>query len=187
MTNKIRTFICFELPGTVHNQIQSIQEQLKPKHDGVRWVNPENIHLTLAFLGHIEPGQVDHVLTAVQTACEPINPFTVTLQGTGAFPDFKRPRVFWMGIHDPDGKLLRCHDHIVHELERAGFPGEKRSYSPHLTLGRVKNSRGISAVSAELESMHPEPLSVDAREVVVMQSKMHPSGAVYTPLHKITL
>lgn len=187
MQNKIRTFICFELSNNIRDQLQTIQNQLKPKHNGVKWVKPESIHLTLLFLGDIEQEQVDRVIRAVQTACESIRPFTLTLKDTGAFPDFKRPRVFWVGVSDKDQQLIRCYEKIESELEHSGFPKEKRSFSPHLTIGRVKNSQGISRISTELEAMKPDPISFPAREVVVMQSKLMPSGAVYTPLKKIEL
>ncbi|MDZ7724747.1 MAG: RNA 2',3'-cyclic phosphodiesterase [candidate division KSB1 bacterium] len=187
MQNKIRTFVCFELPPTVLELLRSIQGRLKPLHDGTRWVNPERIHLTLRFLGDVERERLDAVMEAVQNACKAFEPFTLTVSKTGAFPNFKRPRVFWVGVSDPDQKLQQCQAAIEGELEDIGFPGEKRAFSPHLTLGRVNNSRGVANVSKELERLHPEPVSFPAREVVVMQSKLTPSGAVYTPLRKIGL
>ena len=187
MQNKIRTFVCFELPAEVLKQLRSIQERLKALHDGTRWVNPERIHLTLRFLGDVERERMDAVIQAVQNGCGAFEPFTLTVAEPGAFPDFKRPRVFWIGVSDPDQNLQQCQKSIERELERIGFPGEKRAFSPHLTLGRVKNSRGVAKVSQELEHMHPAPVSFSAREVVVMQSKLTPSGAVYTPLRKIGL
>ncbi|MBN1466563.1 RNA 2',3'-cyclic phosphodiesterase [candidate division KSB1 bacterium] len=177
---KIRTFICIALPDAVTDYLAALQDKLK-RFGGVRWVAPENIHLTLKFLGDVAPDKIDAITSSLRTACADIVPFTLSLTGTGAFPNFHRPRVFWVGVEEEGGMLLRLYHRVEEELGRQ-FAEQERPFSPHLTLGRSKFDHGLQEVSAALQQEKCPPLNFVARELIAMQSELLPQGALYTPL-----
>lgn len=178
---EIRTFICFELPETVQQKLAQLQGKLQKLGKGVRWVRPSGIHLTLKFLGDVDEIKMPDIVQAVQKAAEAYAPIKIQLHGTGAFPNLRQPRVYWIGVEAADDLLKIQHD-LENELAAVGFPKEEKKFSPHLTLGRVKSSDGLKAVSAALESEVVPPLYFTANEMVVMQSQLTPAGAVYTRL-----
>ena len=135
-----RTFICLDLPETIRVQAEALQRRLAGLGDKIRWVNPRNLHLTLRFLGEISRSQVETVCLAVRCAAARVDVFPIHLSGTGCFPSPRRPRVFWIGVADAS-PLVRLFETIEEELVSAGFPREARPFSPHLTLGRVRNDR----------------------------------------------
>ncbi len=183
----IRTFICFEIPSGIRNEIRELQAQLKPLGRGVRWVNPDGIHLTLKFLGKVQENNLDDIASAVQQAVTSCRPAEVTVKGAGAFPNFRNPRVYWVGVNEPAGEMVRCQQAIETELEKLGYDKENRRFSPHLTIGRIKDSDGIDSVSNELQTIVKEFGAFTADKVIVMKSELKPSGAVYTPLYHINI
>jgi len=183
----IRTFICIELPFEVKQSLEELQDTLRSLSRGVRWVRVEGIHLTLKFLGDVEKEGISAIAAQIQTACVGTAPFVLKVQGVGAFPDFKRPRVYWAGVDDSSGALLSLQKSIEEGLENLGFAREQRRFSPHLTLGRVRSSEGLNAVRQALENTALPPVQFTVNQVVVMQSQLRPSGAVYSPLQVIKL
>ena len=183
----IRTFIAIELSTDVLRQVGSLQERIKADMPPglVRWVRPEGIHLTLKFLGDVQADRLETIAGALQAACAPHAPFTLTVGGMGVFPNSRRPRVVWVGVDEPTGTLSRLQRDVEQVIAPLGFPAERRPFSPHLTLGRVK--RGRSA--AELEALgqyttrarvRVAKMAVDV--VYLMRSELSPAGARYTEL-----
>ncbi len=183
----IRTFICFELPEHVKNTLDELQSELKRYGRGVRWVRPQGIHLTLKFLGDVEANLIDRIGDGVKRASNGMSPIDIRLQQAGAFPNFKRPRVFWVGIDEPSGRLPGLYAAIEDAMAGLGFAKEQRPFSPHLTIGRVKSHDGLNAVIEALKDVKLSPMKFTAGRVVVMQSQLRPGGAVYTPLKIIEL
>ena len=185
---KIRTFICFELPKDVTIKLRDLILYLKTFGRGVRWVRHDGIHITLKFLGDVEETQIDRIAERLRTIANDFAPFSLTITGKGAFPNFRRPRTFWLGLSAPENTILSIQERIEEALEQEGFERDNRRFTPHLTLGRVKfPDRTISKIAAELERMKVEEIEFDIREIVLMKSDLQPTGAVYTPLHKIEL
>ena len=112
---KVRTFIAIGLPPEIIANIKELQEELKKSNAKVRWVKPENIHLTLKFLGHLPPEQLEKVKITARETLQPFKPFGISISGLGAFPKIKYPRVVWIGIDK--GK-----EEIVLELVEAAVP-----------------------------------------------------------------
>lgn len=183
----IRTFICFELPDKVRSELAELQNSLKPKSNSVRWSKPDSIHLTLNFLGDVEKERMDDIFDAVKRATEGNAPFQINISGTGAFPNYKRPTVYWIGVNESSGALHSIQQKIETELEKLGFPKEKRKFSPHLTIGRVKSQHGLNEISTALQDVKLPTMTFIADEIVVMQSVLQPGGARYTPLSVIKL
>ncbi len=185
--DKVRTFICIELPEEIQDDIAVLQHAIKPMGRGIRWVPPRSIHLTFKFLGDVEQDQLGEIETAVKEACNQISPFALQVDKTGAFPTFKRPRIYWIGFRSVPDMMLRLQSAIENELCKIGFAKEKRKFTPHLTIGRVKYGDGVREVSHYLQNNSFESVSFDVESVIIMKSELSSAGAKYTPLAKIKL
>lgn len=184
----IRIFICFELSKDVTNSLRDLIHYLKTFGRGVRWVRHDGIHLTLKFIGEIEASKLDDIEAVVEKVVKNYKPFKIKLAGKGAFPNLKRPKVFWIGISDMENTIKKIQVELEDAFEKEGFPREERGFSPHLTLGRVKfQDPTVSKISLEMERMTVEEIEFTLNEVVIMQSDLQPNGAMYTPLRKIKI
>ena len=147
MSATIRTFIAFELPPPVILLLQKMQQDLKRLKIRARWVRPENIHLTLKFLGDINPDDIDKIDAAMTGAVIESSLITLSVRGIGVFPGIKRPRVIWLGLGGDIRSLLALQGRLEEKLAGAGFPKDKRSFKAHLTLGRIKQAANPAVIS----------------------------------------
>ncbi len=184
---KIRTFICIELPEEVIERIAHYQNRVRALGGGVRWAKPAFIHLTLKFLGDVEKERLAEVKAAVINACKNVSSFSLQIDGTGAFPNMKRPRVYWLGFKSIPEMLQTLQASLEEELYRIGFAKEKRAFKPHLTLGRVKNQDGVNDISEYFRDNPFSGASFSVDSVTVMQSDLTPGGAKYTRLARVEL
>ena len=184
----LRCFLAIELPNAIQKKIEEVQRDLKTSHADVKWVHPENIHLTLKFFGNIEESKVDPILQSIGSLIQRTSPFSLKVQGTGAFPHSKNPRVIWMGLMDGKEILARFQKELEGILAKIGFEPEDRPFQPHLTLGRMKSSRGKDELVGKMEKHREEEFGdVEAEEVVLFQSELRPTGPIYTPLGRLKM
>jgi len=188
MPKTLRTFIALPLSKTMIDQLAAVQRTLRrtcPER-AIRWVAPENIHLTLFFLGDILPERVPPVQQALSVVTRYVQPFTFTVQGAGAFPDLNRPRVVWLGLDEPTGRLVLLHQAINEAIEKVGFQPEARRFSPHLTLGRIQRKASRDEARAVGQAVAQASIGclgeVRAEEIIFFRSVLKSSGAEYTPL-----
>jgi 2'-5' RNA ligase len=183
----MRTFIAIELPERIKKKIEELQAPLKKTNAFVSWVKPENIHVTLKFLGEVPENKINEVFSATDKALEGAKKFTMSLKGMGAFPDFRRPRVIWIGAGSGEKELSYLANRIEEEMEKIGFPKEERKFSAHFTVGRVKSPKNIEKLMELVKASDFQTDDIEVSEMVVMKSQLHPAGAIYTPLKKIPL
>jgi 2'-5' RNA ligase len=184
----IRSFIAIDLPDGVRLILDQVQRELKGSLTAVRWVRPEGIHLTLKFLGSIPPEQVGAIAAAVGKVVHGEPPLALNLSGLGAFPNPRKPRVIWVGIAGEVERLGRLQARVEGTLEPLGFPREERSFRPHLTLGRVKDTRRPPDLTRALADVTlPVGNPFDVREILVYKSDLRPTGAIYTKLQHLPL
>ncbi len=183
----VRTFIAVEIPDNVRDVISGVISELRKFCGGVRWVPPENLHLSLKFLGDLEPERFSVLKVTVGRALTGSRPFGMTLSGIGAFPNLRRPRVFWIGVGDRGKDFEGIYDKIEGALSDEGFPKEERKFSPHLTIGRVKSPRELGEVASKVDRVSLAPQEITVSEVVIMKSDLRPSGPIYTPLARYEL
>lgn len=182
----IRAFIAIDVPEEVKQVLSQIQEELKQTRAAVRWVKTDSIHLTLKFLGNIDPSRIEPIAAAAAEAVKNEPPLTLELGGLGAFPNLRNPRVVWIGIRGEVERLCRIQARLEQGLEALGFPREERPFRPHLTLGRVKDKRRSCALMESLTALPvPEGNSFDAKEIILYKSDLRPTGAIYTKLHRM--
>lgn len=179
-TEVIRTFICIEIPESIQARIAKLQETLRQIESQVSWTKPSNIHLTLKFLGDIEASRIERISKAIDRAASGISPFEVEIGGAGCFPSPRSPRVLWVGVSNVPEQLQQLFSNIEDELAREGLEREKRKFSPHLTIGRIRSPHNAAPVAAALIASGFESEAITATEVVLMRSDLKPTGSIYT-------
>lgn len=188
----LRAFIAIEIPAEIHQAIEKETAQLRARLNAslVRWVPSGNIHLTLKFLGDVSPANLDLLEQMLNAEVGQHQAFELAFGGLGAFPNPKRPRVIWIGIQAPAG-LGALQYGIEAATATIGYPGEQRSFSPHLTIGRVKQnvgSPGMQRIRAMLEETQVGPLGTALVGAVhLYKSDLKPTGAEYTKLISASL
>lgn len=183
MSNTIRTFIAIELPEKIIYTISKVQEEIKSYGLKIRWVRPENIHLTLKFLGDIKTADTEKVARAVSESATGYPALSLAVKGIGVFPGIKKPRVLWLGISKQLDLLTALQKTLDEKLEAMGFPKEKRPFRGHLTLGRIKSiidPKTLHDVLKEFIQFESEPFFAD--KIILYKSDLKPKGAVYTKL-----
>ena len=183
----IRAFIAVEIQPQTRDRIVAAMEQLKTRVSAVRWVAPSNLHLTLKFLGDIEESKIDPIGTALSTALCPFPRCTINVKGLGVFPSSKRPRVLWVGLEGPG--LVPLAAQVESALVPLGFAPDQRGFTPHLTIGRWRQSdRTGKTLEQELQRWVNYDFGTSrADEVILFQSVLRPTGAIYTRLKVVAL
>ena len=178
---KIRTFIAIKIPAELQKAFEELIGHMRRTPGDVRWVNPHSVHITLKFLGEISAEEMERVFGGMEEAVAGIPAFSLVTGSKGAFPNLKRPRVYWVGLAETgDSHLFRLQKNIEKEMALCGFPKEERAFKAHLTVGRVKSARGMEAIS-ELFMKYPFPqIEFTANEVLVMKSELTPRGPIYS-------
>jgi 2'-5' RNA ligase len=169
-------------------KIEEVQGDLRSTHADVRWMNPEKIHITLTFFGNIEESRIDPIFKSIEEPVRNTLPFPLKAIGVGAFPHLRNPRVIWMGLVDGKEVLTSFQKQIEIQLEKIGFQPENRSFHPHLTLGRMKSSRGKEVLVGRMEKYREEVFGdFQVERVVLFKSDLKPSGPIYTLLKEMKL
>jgi 2'-5' RNA ligase len=167
--------------------LQAFVAILRSTRADVRWVRPDGLHLTLKFLGEIDEAGAHRVGTVLADLAGRHGLFPLGLQGTGAFPDEKNPRVLWIGAYAGPG-LAVFRDELDRALEPEGFEREQREFKPHLTLGRVKGPGRIREVMVELDKRRGETFGeMTARRIALFESRLLPDGPEYRIVREVEL
>lgn len=183
----IRAFIAVEVaPATIASIAGAIAE-LKPKLPAIRWVAPANFHLTVKFLGDIDPGQVDAIGDALEPVITPFPRCAINAKGLRVFPGVREPKILWVGFLADE--LRRLAASIDGALIPLGFPAEPKEFTPHLTIGRWRHgdrpSGGLKQELARWRDRDFGQTIVD--QVILFRSVLKPSGAIYSQLKVIKL
>jgi len=182
----VRTFIAVKVSDSVRESLTNLIGDLGDSGADVKWVAPENLHLTMKFLGNVLETKIDEVAAAVSRACEGISRFGISLEGVGAFPSIRRPKVVWVGVIKGKDVLINLNKNIEAELEPIGFERERRRFSPHLTIGRLRRE-GRPGDLADRLSMEFNGGECIVDSVYVMKSTLTPKGPIYEELKHATL
>lgn len=185
-SEELRLFVAIELEEAALGALGTLQSELRRRGlDGLRWVRPEGIHLTLKFLGETPADRVPAIRQALAGAVKGMPAHTVSLGGLGTFGGRRNPRVVWVDLRGDLETLGELQQRVERALEAAGFPREGRSFSAHLTLARVRpeTARELSeAVALAVEAVRTPDGEIPVREVSLMRSRLGPGGAAYERL-----
>ena len=187
----LRAFIAVELPLEIRKTVcaatSKLQNDIGPL---IRWVPIENMHLTLKFLGDVSPSNVELLSQMLRAEMELFNCFDLHLNGLGSFPNLKRPRVIYVGMQAP-AALEALQRGIESASSRLGYGAEERGFSPHLTIGRVKQNVTATEQQAIRHALADTKIdslgTARVNSVELFKSDLKPTGSVYTRLYSAPL
>ncbi|MBM3834377.1 MAG: RNA 2',3'-cyclic phosphodiesterase [Verrucomicrobia bacterium] len=181
----VRAFVSISPEAELIAELRKLQETVAPDCERrlVKWTRPDQIHLTLRFLGNVRAEQVNPLSEALRRACEPFQPFEIRVDQIGCFPSPRRPSVIWVGIAGDLNQLQKLQEAVQHATEPFARHSENRAFHPHLTIGRVK-ARGGDWGSGDWirQAQVTSNGKWSVTEVKLMQSKLGPEGSTYTAL-----
>ncbi len=199
-----RVFVAVRVPALLARGIAAVQEDLERRLVDVKWVETGNLHLTLRFFGELEAPEIELARKVVTEVTWPATPFTVVLEGIGTFPERGRPRVIWAGMAAGRERMVDLARALDEAFAVAGLGRADRPFTPHLTLGRVRDpgrDRGrrgggrrevvppqaAVAMHAAVAGAHYGPADLPVQEVRVVESLLSPRGPTYRDLHLAAL
>lgn len=175
----MRAFIAIDLDREIKSALDALVDRLKAARADIRWVGVGGMHLTLKFLGPIEESRALRIRGIMDDVGRRHAPLPLRLEGTGAFPADRDPRVLWAGVAAEPG-LLALQEDLDAALEADGFEREKRAFTPHLTLGRVKGPDGLARAMAEWDKHRGDVFgAMTVRKLALFESLLRPEGAEY--------
>ena len=188
---RLRLFVAIDLPEDVRESLGHLQADLR-RHDlpGLRWTRPDGVHLTLKFLGETPATAVTAIEAALARAVRGIPSFRLALGAAGTFGGRRGPNVLWVDVEGELQPLQQLQAAVEREMAAAGFAPEERGFSPHLTLARVPQPPrpGLAErVARALEAVAAPRGEFEARELVLMRSRLQPGGAVYSRVAAFSL
>jgi RNA 2',3'-cyclic 3'-phosphodiesterase len=186
---RVRTFIAVGLDKSVRDRVLALQEALAGTGAEVKWVEPENLHVTLLFLGEVDDRDLPAVCRVAAECAGRQAPFTMSVEHAGCFPNPRRPRTLWVGAGQGTQELVALHDALEPPLLELGcYRREERQYTPHVTLGRVKGDRSTDPLTQALtKNAKWQGGATEVREVLVLSSELTSQGPVYTVLSRAKL
>jgi 2'-5' RNA ligase len=191
MKQTVRTFVAIEISEPVRRAAAKLIETLGTAAADVKWVDPQNLHLTVKFLGDVSLKETARICQAVQKAAAEVEPFELALGGVGAFPKIERPRTIWIGGHCEAGgtdTMSLLHEKIEQRLAKLGFRKDSRRFQAHLTIGRVHRGSGMADLAQLIqENAGLQFGKTTVREAVVFSSELTRKGPTYHPLGRATL
>ena len=180
----IRSFLAFELPPEIRKIVTRVSEVVSRSTLNVKWVNVDNIHLTVVFMGNIKAEDLSDMGEAIGNVCSRHRPFDLSLKGMRAFPNIRRPRVLWLGLDGEIERMSSFRDDLQTGLCPFGIKEEKRTFKPHLTIGRFRKAgRADSQLDEIMRGYRDISSSVcQIDELIMFKSELKRSGAEYTKL-----
>jgi RNA 2',3'-cyclic 3'-phosphodiesterase len=184
MKNTLRTFVAVEISSPIRARAGELIAVLGGAAAGVKWVEPQNLHLTLKFLGEVHQREIVEVCQAVERGAAEVAPFELEVRGTGAFPTAARPHTIWLGAGVGTQEMVALHDRVEDALAALGHRKEHRRFQVHLTIGRVRGGGpGIAELGAHLRE-HADFFAgrMHVEKVTVFSSTLTSAGAIYDVL-----
>ena len=180
---RVRSFVAILLSEEVRAAVAAEIARLRPLAPRVSWISPPNLHLTLKFLGEVPSEALEQAKEGLAEAVAGAAPFGLHFGGLGAFPGMARPRVLWVGIDEGGQAAQALQARVDAALTRRGFAREERPYSPHLTIGRVREPRGLARLQqAMVQDARTDFGRLEVGRLSLMRSDLSPAGTRYTEL-----
>ncbi|MFB0558993.1 MAG: RNA 2',3'-cyclic phosphodiesterase [Dehalococcoidales bacterium] len=188
---QIRSFIAIELPDELKLGLTQLEARLKSgRQPWVKWVDPYSIHLTLKFLGSIAADRIDEITRAMEEAARGIPPFHLKVEDLGVFPNLRRVQVAWVGVGGEVDKLVQLQRRIESNLVPLGFTPESRTFTPHLTLARLRDQTPLDErqkFGQLIGSARFEAGTIEVDAISLMRSQLTKEGAIYSQISSVSL
>lgn len=183
----MRAFIAIDIAQDIKEKIGSLIKELSSPSDGIKWVRPENLHITLKFLGEVKEERLTGIIAVLKDIANVSRPFSLRIGGVGTFPEKKRPRVIWIGVEDSE-QLLTLQKEIDKRLCSLGFHSEDRPFTGHITIARLKEGAKTERLFEKLSPLKQKDFGfIEVTEIVLMKSELRPDGARYEKVDVFTL
>ncbi len=182
-----RSFIAVESNEEVQKSLTKVQKQLKRTGADLNLVSPENIHLTLRFLGDVSESRIDYVKDAVHNSIE-VGPFQAEVTGMGVFPEPGYIRVIWAGVDEGTEELEVLRKNLDENLAEIGISPDDKDFTPHFTISRVKSGKAKDKLNSIVGEYKDKVWgTVEVEDIVLMKSELKSEGPVYTPIETFEL
>ncbi len=184
----IRSFLAFPINGTLKEKLEIILDRLQTTHADVKWVKPQNIHLTLKFLGDVEESRIENVCSLLRQRCRGFDPITSYLCEIGAFPDIRHPRIVWGALDDSKKKIQMIADDLEEQLIKIGIVKDDHLFKPHITLGRVRSSAHLKDLIQAMQQITFESkIEQTFEKIILYKSTLTPQGPIYEALKEFRM
>jgi len=185
MTKSIRSFIAIEIDSEeILSHFTSIQKKLKLSGGDLKLVESSNIHVTMQFLGDVDPYLVEKISNQMESLT--FSPFDMEIVGLGAFPSVKRPRTIWAGVHRGREEISSIYDQLELSLTKLGFSKSTRKFSPHITIARVRSGRNRDELTRCLQQAADFAFGIlQVNCVKLKKSVLTPQGPIYSTLKEV--
>jgi len=189
MPEKIRSFIAIPLPVDIKTHLACLIADLKKTGADVKWVKPENIHLTLKFLGGQDPETLQKIRTILDKLAQDYTDYVMEISNVGGFPKLETPRVIWVGLSSGDKETKLIAKVLDEKINKLGIPKEERAFSSHITIGRVRSPLNRDKLVAGLKicAIPEGKLKFTADKITLYKSTLIPGGPVYEVIHETNL
>jgi len=184
--SRIRCFIAVPTPIPIIERITALMTDLRSVPSDVKWEHTEKLHITLKFLGSMEESYLELLENELKEKVQVISQFDYKYEGIGAFPNLHLPRVYWVGTSD-NRALIQLNESVEQVTRSFSVASDDRPFHPHVTIGRVKGSRGINLLTARVKSVTFEPVAARCSEILMMKSDLEATGSRYSILSRIPL
>ncbi len=188
----MRLFVAVPLSLQAEKSVAKLLKKLKEKHWWVRWQTPEQLHLTLAFLGEKDAFELEKIKKCLRSFKPSLAAFRVAFKGLGCFPNYFFPKVIWLGLKGDLKSLASLQKGLQNQLEKEGFKFEQKPFLPHLTLGRIKKECPLpqrQEIGRQLQSLRVLSFASEwfIQKLVLYQSRCLSQGAFYQKLFEFKL
>ncbi len=188
----VRAFLAIDLPEELKKKLSELSKIEAPEKTKLKWVEEENLHITLHFFGNITEKLAERILKKCKEAFEEFGPFTLEITELGHFSNRGIPRVIWIGIFDISETLFRIHKALKEVLKKLKLEQSKEEFHPHITILRVKEVNEEETFKRFYEDLKKvaqwyKGLKFPVREIILFKSELSPRGPKYTPIGKIPL
>ncbi|MBM3244518.1 MAG: RNA 2',3'-cyclic phosphodiesterase [Candidatus Omnitrophica bacterium] len=187
----MRAFIAIPIPEQTKKHLLLLQEKLKGYGADVKWVQTDNIHLTLKFLGEVDEDNLSKVYRAIENAVKETCAFSADIASLGAFPKIDYPKVIWVGIRQGEKETKEIAGLLEEEIEKTGIPKEKREFESHITIGRVRSLKNLKDLSTRLNEFtdyfEGTDMNFMVSKIVLFKSTLSPKGPTYEAIKEVNL
>lgn len=179
--SQIRAFLAIDVDEDLKAKIYNVIKEFKKTDANIKYVDLQNLHLTLKFFGDIDVEGIKLLSDKISDVASNFDNFTIKIKGCGAFPNTNRIKVIWLGL-DNDGLVKQLHDELDKEFVKLGFDGDKK-FSTHLTIGRMKSAKGKSEVKSTIEELNDVEIGeMNVDKIILKKSTLTPQGPIYEDL-----
>ncbi|MEA1993253.1 MAG: RNA 2',3'-cyclic phosphodiesterase [Euryarchaeota archaeon] len=183
----MRSFVAVDLDESLRSKILDLQSRIGGKHMRIKFVEPENLHFTLKFLGDVEKRKIDEIYKTLKRDVKGQAPFEISLKGLGAFPSFSYSKVLWVGTENKNNPMTVIANKLNNDLTSLGFKKGKK-FMPHLTIARIKGAKNKEKFLQILDGLKNETIGrMTVDTVVIKKSDLTPQGPIYSNLKEVQL